>query len=143
MAESVEKLKDAAHQGKRRDQARAKVYRFFTSEALRLDAQMTLSAWDSLELKWFLPKWTGQNRIFNLLKKMAVSDQVIAKEDVRTHLMDIISLQEEEQKLNQAKEVSAPFLGSSLIWDDEGKWDEIMDASEWLRICRRKKLRLP
>lgn len=132
VAESVERLKAAALQGKRRDQIRAKVSKLFTSEAHRLDAQMTLSAWDSLELKWFLPKWTGQNRIFNMLKKMTVSDQVIAKEDVRSHLMDIISLQEEEQKLSQARDASASFLGSSLIWDDEGKWDEIMDVCEWL-----------
>ncbi|WP_195575446.1 DUF3320 domain-containing protein [Paenibacillus sp. 1001270B_150601_E10] len=132
IAESIEKLKATALQGKCRDQARAKVTEFFTAEALRLDAQMTLSAWDSLELKWFLPKWTGQNRIFNLLKKMAVPDQVIAKEEVRTHLMNIISLQEEEQKLIQAKEEAAPFVGSTLIWGDEGDWDEIINACEWL-----------
>ncbi|WP_088549167.1 DUF3320 domain-containing protein [Paenibacillus aquistagni] len=132
VAKSIEKLKAVALQGNCRDQARDKVSGFFTSEALRLDAQMTLSAWDSLELRWFLPKWTGQNRIYNLLKKMTAPDQVIVKEEVRTHLMNIIALQEEEQKLSQAREVTAPFVGSSLIWGDDGKWDEIMVACEWL-----------
>lgn len=132
VAESVDKLKAAALQGIRRDEARAKVSQSFTSEAHRLDAHLTLSTWDSLELQWFLPKWAGQNRIINMLKKMTASDQSIAKGDVRSHLMDIISLQEEEKKLNQARDASAPFLGSSLLWDDEGKWDEIMEVCKWL-----------
>jgi len=132
LEEPVERLKAAALQGKRRDEIRGKVSKLFTSEAHHLDAQMMLSTWDSLELKWFLPKWTGQNRILNMLKKMTVSDQGIAKQDVRSHLLDIISLQEEEQKLSRARDESAPFLGSSLIWDDEGKWDDIMETCEWL-----------
>ncbi|WP_435924162.1 DUF3320 domain-containing protein [Paenibacillus sp. DYY-L-2] len=136
MAESIEKLRAAAEQGRRRDQARAKVYNIFTHEVIRFDAKMMLSTWDNLELTWFLPKWTGQNRIINLLKKSVVSGQVILKSDVRTYLKDIIELQEEEQRLSAAKDKATPYLGPSLMWDVDGKWDEISDACDWLNVLQ-------
>ncbi|WP_136608738.1 DUF3320 domain-containing protein [Paenibacillus dokdonensis] len=137
MTESVGWLKAAAEQGRCRDQIRLKVYNSFTVEVLRFDAQAALSTWDSLELKWFLLKWTGQNRIYNMMKRMAVSVQAISKTDVRTYLLEIIQLQEEEQKLNAAKDIASPYLGSSLMWDDEGKWDGLEEACEWLNMWQK------
>lgn len=130
--EATEMLRSSADQGRRRDQARAKVHERFNAEVLHFDASTALSTWDSLELKWFLPKWAGQNRIFNLLRKMATSSQLVNKTEVRNSLIEIITLQKEEEKLSSARDISVSFLGSSLIWNEEGRWDEITNACDWL-----------
>ncbi|ULL13802.1 DUF3320 domain-containing protein [Paenibacillus sp. H1-7] len=131
---SMALLQAAADQGRRRDKLREKVLsRFTSSEILRFDAKMMLSEWNRMELQWFLPKWSGQNRILKMMKKLLISGNTLSKDQVKDSLIEIISWQEEEQKLNEAKGDAAPLLGHSLIWNEEGKWEEISEAGNWLK----------
>lgn len=131
--ESLALLRTAVEQGKRRDRIRETVFaRFISSEIVRFDAKTTLSEWDKMELQWFLPKWSGQNRIFKMMKKLTITGQTLSKDQVKSSLIEILNWQEEEQKLKELKEKAAPLLGNSLLWDEEGKWDEISAACEWL-----------
>jgi len=133
VVESVVLLKAAADQGRRRDRIRETVFaRFISSEIVRFDAKTTLSEWDKMELKWFLPKWSGQNRIFKVVKKLTGPGKTFTKDQVKSSLIEILNWQEEEQKLKELKEKATPLLGNSLLWDEEGKWDEISAACDWL-----------
>lgn len=131
--ESTAKLKACAEQGRRRDRIKSAVEaRFAISALVRFDAKTTLSEWNRMELQWFLPKWSGQKRIYKMMKEMAVPDKPFTKDLVKNALHDIIAWQEEEQKLNEAKQQAAPFLGTTLLWNEEGKWDDISAACDWL-----------
>lgn len=130
--EDAKRLKKAAEQGRRRDEARRRVCSVFSAEALRFDAALTLSEWTKTELAWFLPKWFGQNRIVKLLKSFVLPGKSIAKQDVKAHLTGIIRWQEEEKKLQEAGAFASTLLGGDL-WDEaDGRWDDVEAANEWL-----------
>ncbi|MFD0716050.1 DUF3320 domain-containing protein [Paenibacillus sp. GCM10027626] len=130
---AIDKLKAAAEQGRRRDRIRETVHRrFAASEVKGFDAGMMLSEWSKLELKWFLPKWSGQNRIYKMLKKMAIGSESLSKEQVKGALQEILTYQEEEQKLAELREQTASWLGRGLLWNEDGKWEELSAAAEWV-----------
>ncbi|XEC96163.1 DUF3320 domain-containing protein [Paenibacillus tarimensis] len=121
----------AAKQGERRDRIRHKVCTDYKPDVLRFDAQLTLSEWTKTELAWFMPKWLGQNRICKLMRSMAVQGKVPAKEQVKNHLTDIISWQEEERKLKEAGVLASPLFGPSLWNEERGEWDAVAAACDW------------
>lgn len=127
------KLRTTVDQGRRRDEARNKVYsRFITTEIAQLDAPTTLSEWNRMELQWFLPKWSGQQRIYKMLKKLVVVDQELTKDQVKSSLIDVITWQDEEQKLKACKEQIVPWLGHTLDWNEDGKWEDLEAACDWV-----------
>ncbi|WP_158453649.1 DUF3320 domain-containing protein [Paenibacillus beijingensis] len=132
LEETAAGLKAAAEQGKRRDAIRQTVCASFSPDAVRFDARLTLSEWTKAELQWFLPKWTGQNRVLKLLKGMALPGTNLSKERVKGHLNDIIRWQEEEQKLQEAGGSAAPLIGSTLWNEEHGDWDAVLKTCDWV-----------
>ncbi|MCQ6563076.1 DUF3320 domain-containing protein [Paenibacillus mendelii] len=132
LEEAVHQLQATAEQGRRRDEIKTAVLANYGPDVIRFDAQTALSEWTRTELQWFLPKWLGQNRVLKLMKGMAVSGAVLSKEQVKTHLSDIIRWQEEERKLKEAGAIAAPLLGLALWKDDQGDWDGLASACDWI-----------
>ncbi|MGG1555136.1 DUF3320 domain-containing protein [Paenibacillus ferrarius] len=132
LEESLAKLQVAANQGRRRDGIREKVYAQFNApELAQLDAKMLLSEWSRLELQWFLPRWSGHNRIFKMMKGLVAPGKTLTKDGVKNALLEIVTWQEEEEKLRAWREQAAPWLGPELIWHEDGQWDEITEACKW------------
>lgn len=132
LEETAARIRAAAEQGKRRDEIRQTVCATFTPKAVRFDAELALSEWTKAELQWFLPKWTGQNRVLKLMKGMALPGKTLSKIRVKALLGDIIRWQEEERKLKEAGESAAPLLGTTLWNEEQGEWDVIIKACDWV-----------
>ncbi|WP_028609850.1 DUF3320 domain-containing protein [Paenibacillus harenae] len=131
LADTVDQVKRAAEQGERRDAVRHSASLHFTAEAVRFDAQAALSEWTKAELKWFLPKFLGQNRIVKLLRTMAAPGAQISKEQAKRHLNQLIHWQEEEKKLQVMGDMMFRHLGASLWNDGNGDWSGMEAAAEW------------
>lgn len=130
--EALAQLRATAEQGRWRDQLRAKVLARFTPEVTRLDAKSVLSEWDRAELQWFLPKWSGQKRIFKMLKGFAANASSLTKDQVKPALVELTAWQEEERKLKEMKGKAAPYLGQAWADSDDGKWEDLAAACEWV-----------
>lgn len=124
-------IKKAAEQGKQRDMIRDQVCARFQIEILRFDAKGTLDEWNKQELKWFLAKWSGQNRVYKLLQSMLKPEQQMTKAQVPELLNQVIQWQEEEQKLKAAGEKVTDLLGSAWWEDSLIKWDALELACDW------------
>ncbi|MGO4107902.1 DUF3320 domain-containing protein [Paenibacillus sp. YAF4_2] len=132
LAEALVLIRATAEQGKRRDQLRAKIFARFTSDITRLDARTILSEWDKTELQWFLPKWSGQKRIFKMLKGLSQPSAALSKDQVKSALAEIVTWQEEEQKLKDKKGKVSPYFGQAWADGDDGKWDELTAICDWV-----------
>ncbi|WP_127492911.1 DUF3320 domain-containing protein [Paenibacillus glycanilyticus] len=130
--EAAAQVRATAEQGKRRDQLRTKVFARFTSEVTALDAKSVLAEWDRAELQWFLPKWSGQKRIFKRLKGLAVNASSFSKDQVKPALVELTAWQEEELKLKTMKTAAAPYLGQAWADAEDGKWEELAAACDWV-----------
>ena len=129
IAESADKLRCAAEQGQRRDELKRRMNLLFKPEALQFDASQTLAEWSKTELKWFLPKWLGQNRIVKLLRTIAMPEAELAKDQVKDQLSSLIQWQEEERKLAEQQTAIASLVSSSMV--EMEKWSELAEAGEW------------
>lgn len=130
--EAVAQVRATAEQGRHRDQLRAKVFTKFTSEVTQIDARSILSEWDRTELQWFLPKWSGQKRIIKRLKGLAANAASFSKDQVKPALVELTAWQEEELKLKTMKTAAAPYLGQAWADAEDGKWEELAAACDWV-----------
>lgn len=124
-------IKKAAEQGKQRDWIRDQVCARFQTGILRFDAKGTLDEWNKQELKWFLPKWSGQNRIYKLLQTMLNPEQQLSKVQVPELLNQVMQWQEEEQKLKAAGEKVTDLLGVAWWENSLIDWDTLDLACDW------------
>ncbi len=129
---SIRDVRAVAEQGRRRDTIRDSVCTHFHPDIYRIDVQMTLAEWNRLELKWVLPKWSGQNRIYKLMRSMLASGQEISKKQVPSMLNQVIQWHEEDQKLKVAIEKISHMLGSRLWNDQSQEWEAIDAACDWI-----------
>lgn len=136
-----EQLTKAVDQGRIRQSLRAALLSRFSSDVLTLDASSVLAEWRSSELKWFLPKLLKQNRIYKLLRKLALPSGAFAKTDVAQVLAQIIQYQEASAAIKQLESVAAPLLGT--LWNNgEADWDGVQQLNEWGGRLQQSLLRL-
>ncbi|GLX65724.1 DUF3320 domain-containing protein [Paenibacillus glycanilyticus] len=132
LEEALAGVRATAEQGKRRDQLRAKVLARFTTEVTRIDARSIAAEWDRADMQWFLPKWSGQKRIYKKLKGLAVHASSFTKDQVKPALVELTGWQEEEQKLKAMKTAAAPYLGQAWADSEDGKWEELLVSCDWI-----------
>lgn len=120
----------AIQHGRQRDQARTLVRSRFSEEILDFDAASALSEWRKADLQWFLPKLLKHNRIYKLLKSMALQGAVIQKSEVAAMLQSVDKYRMESAELWNAEAAAAPLLGPAWNGGD-ADWDGVNAALEW------------
>ncbi|MBD3920951.1 DUF3320 domain-containing protein [Paenibacillus sp. PR3] len=136
-----EQLTKAIEQGRARQSLRAGLLSQFSSDVLTLEASSLLAEWRSSELKWFLPKLLKQNRIYKLLRKLALPSGGFSKTEVAQVLTQVVQYQEASAAIKQLESVTAPLLGS--LWNNgEADWDGVQQLNEWGGRLQQALLRL-
>ncbi|PWV98533.1 AAA domain-containing protein [Paenibacillus cellulosilyticus] len=128
--QTSEQLMKVVQQGRARNELRAGLQSQFTADVLTLDASVVLAEWKSAELQWFIPKLLKQNRIYKLLRKLALPGRAFTKADVSATLTKVIQYQEASTAIKQFESVMSPLLG--LLWNSgEADWDAVQQLNEW------------
>ncbi|MGG4035849.1 DUF3320 domain-containing protein [Paenibacillus cisolokensis] len=141
MDTASEQVARAAQHGSLRNDSRLRILAQFTNEALNFDAQLALSEWRKAELQWFLPKYLKQNRIYRMLKRMAVSGSAPIKQETPETLSYIIQYQSENAALKQLEPAAASLLGQ--LWNGgEADWEAVKEVNDWVRKLHQSLLRL-
>jgi hypothetical protein len=132
IAQALEQVERAVQHGQRRNGYHRTVTTKYTAEALSMEAELLLSEWRKAELKWLLPKFLKQNRIYKLLKGLALPGVVPPKGETADTLSQILQYQTEVKALKQLEPGITPLLGP--LWNgEETDWDAVHTANEWIR----------
>jgi very-short-patch-repair endonuclease len=136
-----EHLTKVVQHGRARNELRNGLQSRFTADVLTLDAATVLAEWKSAELQWFVPKLLKQNRIYKLLRKLALPGRTLAKTDVAAALTQVIQYQEASSAIKQLEPAMAPLLGS--LWNSgEADWDGVQQLNEWGGTLQQATVRL-
>lgn len=141
LASAREQVGRAVHHGRSRNDYCKRITARYTPGALTFDAGFALSEWRKAELQWFLPKMLKQNRIFKMLKRMAVPGEVLQKGETVESLTWIIQYQEETGTLKQLEPAVSPLL--EQLWESgEADWGKVEKAIEWIEQLHQSLTRL-
>jgi hypothetical protein len=121
--QNLSQIISIAEHGNKRDELRTQLLYGFNKNILSADAEQLLSEWNIAQQKWFLPKFLKQNAIAKSLKHLSLNGN-IEKSAILSHLEKIISYKEEQDIINNAKELPARL---QFLWKNgECDWNGLI-----------------
>ncbi|MFA5044972.1 MAG: DUF3320 domain-containing protein [Paludibacter sp.] len=123
LVETLNEYKLVSKNGKERNELNARVTLEYSTEILFIEASKLLADWKQLELKWFLPKLIGKNKIKKQLKYFSLIKS-IKDEKVIPLLSDIIEFKKRENYVTKFADKLVPLFGLAGKKDEEN-WETI------------------
>jgi superfamily I DNA and/or RNA helicase/very-short-patch-repair endonuclease len=96
--------------GQKRDQLSDVVQKSFIKDILNLEAAVLLNEWNHVSVKWFMPKWLGQNKITKQLKVFTKQGK-INRQEIPIILQQIIDYKNQREEVAKYSDLFACCFG--------------------------------
>jgi hypothetical protein len=108
--------------GKLRDSLKATLLKDFREEILQLNAFELRQEWESIQLKWFLPKIFSKR---SFMKRMRMYNPNVAEEDLESLLDNLDNYHKQEKVVSAHSNELSEIFGFMARKDNE-KWDDML-----------------